>query len=50
MTVFDACEALVPVDDELCDECEDFSDVEDRASCEEKQQAAAARILSDEAF
>ena len=50
VTVFDACEALVPVDDELCDECEDFTDVEDRVSDEEKQQIAAARILSDEAF
>lgn len=50
VTVFDACEAVVPVDDELCDECEDFTDVEDRVSDEEKQQIAAARILSDEAF
>ena len=50
VTVFDACEALVPVDDEFCDECEDFTDVEDRVSDEEKQQTAAARILSDEAF
>ena len=51
VTVFDVCEALVPVDDELCDDCEeDFSDAGNCYSCEEKQQIAAARILSDEAF
>lgn len=51
VTVFDVCEALVPVDDELCNDCEeDFSDAGNCASCEEKQQIAAARILSDDAF
>lgn len=49
VTVFDACSALVSVDDD-CDECEDFSDAGNCDSCEEKQQIAAARILSDEAF
>lgn len=50
VTVFDACTALVPVDDD-CDECdEDFSDAGNCDSCEEKQQIAASRILSDEAF
>ncbi|MGN0729202.1 hypothetical protein, partial [Treponema sp.] len=47
VSVFDACTALIPVDDE-CDE--DFSDAGNCDSCEEKQQVAAARILSDEAF
>lgn len=41
VTVFDACEALVPVDD-------DFADEEN--SVYKNQQIAAARILSDEAF
>ena len=50
VTVFDACEALIPVDDELCDDCDDFTDDRNCASCEEKQQIVAARILSDEAF
>lgn len=49
VTVFDACSALVSVDDD-CDECEDFSDAGNCDSCEEKQQVAASRILSDEAF
>ena len=51
VTVFDACEVLVPVDDDFCGECEnDFVDDGDCVSVEEKQQIAAARILSDEAF
>ena len=53
VVVFDACEALVPVDDEFDGENEsgeDFVDDGDCVSCEEKQQIAAARILSDEAF
>lgn len=50
VTVFDACEAVVPVDDDFCDECEGFSDIEDRVSDKDKQQIAVARILSDEAF
>lgn len=49
VTVFDACSALVSVDDD-CDECEDFSDAGNCDSCEEKQKIAASRILSDEAF
>lgn len=49
--VFDACEALVPVDDDFCGECEeDFADDGVCVSVEEKQQIAASRILSDEAF
>lgn len=51
VTVFDACEALVSVDYDCEDECEeDFVDDGDCVSVEEKQQVAAARILSDEAF
>ena len=47
VTVFDGCRALIPVDDE----CEkDFGEKENCVSDEEKQQIAAARILSDEAF
>ena len=50
VTLFDVCTAVVSVDDD-CDECdENFIDDGDCASCEEKQQIAAARILSDEAF
>ena len=49
VTVFDACTAVVSVDDD-CDECEDFSDAGNCDSCEEKQQVAASRILSDELF
>ena len=49
--VFDACEALVSVDYDCEDECEeDFVDDGDCVSVEEKQQVAAARILSNEAF
>lgn len=50
VTVFDACEAVVSVDDVFCDECGDFVNDGDCVSCEEKQQIAATRILSDEAF
>lgn len=54
VTVFDACEALVPVDDDFDDDCdeseEDFEDDGDCVSSEEKQQIAASRILSDEIF
>ena len=50
VTVFDACTALVPVDDD-CDDCrEDFNDAGNCDSCGEKQQIAASRILRDEAF
>ncbi|AEE17289.1 hypothetical protein [Treponema brennaborense] len=42
ITVFDACAALIPMDDDCAAECTaDFAD---------KRQSAAARILSDEAF
>lgn len=54
VTVFDACEALVPVDDDFESEYdegeEDFEDDGDCVSDEEKQQIAAARVLSDDAF
>ncbi|WP_303921423.1 hypothetical protein, partial [Treponema berlinense] len=64
MTVFDACEALVPVDDDFEEENEEaFGTVRNDRACDfcredtsgensvlEKQQVAAARILSDEAF
>ena len=61
VTVFDACEAVVPVDDDFeeeneesagndgnCDFCREDTGGENRVL--EKQQIAAARILSDEAF
>lgn len=54
VTVFDACRTLIPVDDDFDDDCdeseEDFEDDGDCVSSEEKQQIAAARILSDEVF
>ena len=68
ITVFDACTALVPVDDdsdyEVNDECQDDieaarndgncdfckEDTGGKNSVFEKQQIAAARILSDEVF
>ena len=54
VTVFDGCRALIPVDDDFDDECEkgeeDFGDEGNCVSDEEKQQIAAARILSDEVF
>lgn len=54
VTVFDGCRALIPVDDDFDDECEkgeeDFGDKGNCVSDEEKQQIAAARILSDEVF
>ena len=51
--MFDACTAVVSVDDDCDGENEseeDFVDDGDYVSDEEKQQIAAARILSDEAF
>ena len=54
VSVFDACRTLIPVDDDFDDDCdeseEDFEDDGDCVSSEEKQQIAAARILSDEVF
>ena len=54
VTVFDGCRALIPVDNDFADEFEkgeeDFGDEGNCVSDEEKQQIAAARILSDEAF
>ena len=53
VVVFDACTAVVSVDDDCDGENEseeDFVDDGDYVSDEEKQQIAAARILSDEAF
>ena len=53
VVVFDACTAVVSVDADCDGENEreeDFVDDGDYVSDEEKQQIAAARILSDEAF
>ena len=53
VVVFDACEALVPVDDDFDGENESKEDFVYDGACvsdEDKQQVAAARILSDEAF